>query len=470
MNHYAPIERELPANIDAEQALLGAILVNNAAFFDAGRISPEEFYEPVHREAYAIMADLIEGGKKADPVTMNGYLKGTIVGDMPFPVYLARLAGSATSISGTKSYAQAVRTCFQQRQAIAAADRLRTAAYDWSDPTSAAPILLDCEAELRRIQFGESGDVKTIGEFASEAIEATENAHKNDRPPGYDTGLQTLDALIGRLMPGDMVTILAQSGGGKTALLTQILDHFVEPSLDAPKPVLMIQQEMKGAGIARRLLSRHSGVSVRQQKEGDIDEAEYAGIVSASQTIGKRPLYILDRGRQTMTEIESRCRAMSNLQGLGAFGIDHAKFIKAEERRHSVVDIISDAAPRIKDLASELNCVGILLAQVVRDRNRDFRDIRPKISDAYGGEVIRECSDIVIGVSNPSATLPGLEPPKEASRDGEPCKAWQQWLEMAESWRGYAEVAALKGRDGGNTGWHRVAFDGKRTWFEDEER
>lgn len=465
MNAQAGTLDFLPSSIEAEQALLGAVLIQNDAYFAVSEVvQPDMFCEGLHQELWAILEDRITKGHTVTPLTLIALLgkdaAQTIDGSLSISQYVARVAAAAVSVIGAPEYARTIRDLWARRRIISLSrDLIQRAAGGFGDEGIEA-LFDEADNELSAIRFGKQIEgVNSLGAFAEKALEQTSDAFQAKAKVGFDTGIPSIDALMGPIMPGDLVTLIGPSGGGKSALAAQILCRNSEPSLDVNRgvPSFFLSQEMGGAQVARRVMATHTGISTRAQRAGEVLEAEYGFLRESADRIKAIPFYVDDSGRQTTSRIVRKLRAMKKRHGIQIAAIDHLRIIRAENHRMGKIDTIEHAVAELKDVAKELNIALIVLAQVTTEsQKRETWKVRAE--DAWGGDHIRQCSDIVMTVTLPHKWLRTHEPP-EGSRDR------ATWEGNCMRWEGKAEIGFPKIRDGEDGVSRAVSFDGPRMYF-----
>ena len=232
----SPLFREAPSNIEAEQALLGAILVNNDAFYRVSDfLKPTHFMEPLHRRIYEVGGDIIRMGKTANPVTIKTFLPAdSKVGDMTVAQYLARLASEAVTIINAEDYGRAIYDLAQRRSLISIGEDMVNIAYD--APLDMPPGSQIEDAERRLFELAETGrydgGFQSFNDAVSLAIDMAGAAYQRDGGlSGISTGISSLDARMGGLQPSDLIVLAGRPGMGKTSLATNIAFNIAQAYL-----------------------------------------------------------------------------------------------------------------------------------------------------------------------------------------------------------------------------------------------
>jgi replicative DNA helicase len=313
--------RTAPHNIEAEQALLGAILVNNEAHDRvSGFLLPEHFFDPVHAEIYEIAAKLIGAGKQATPITLKTFFDHhePINPGLSVPQYLGSLTVNATTIINAKDYGQTVYELALRRQLITIGEDMVNTAYD--TPIDSPPDLQIQEAEGKLFALAETGKFGQgfmgFNDALRVAIEMANAAYERDGGlSGISTGLRDLDARMGGLQRSDLIVLAGRPSMGKTALVTNIAFNVADayqrsiearPELDRDSTehdgaiVAFFSLEMSAEQLATRILSEQASVQSEKIRRGMIDEREFKTLVEVSQRLSQIPLYIDQTGGITM--------------------------------------------------------------------------------------------------------------------------------------------------------------------------
>lgn len=462
-----------PASVEAEQSLLGAVLMNNAAFsLAADHVEAEHFSESIHQMLWGLIAGFIDSGRNVDPVTLVIALGPD--GEEQFAgitvrQYVAKLAVSAVSIISAADYAKTIRSLWKRRRIMALGQQMSYRAQGGVDECDVEDLIEDLDTELTGIRFGSKNPgIVRIDEAVVTAIDQTARAYQGGRELGIESSVADIASLLGPLMAGDLITLLAASENGKTALAAQyIMDAAWPPegSNRAPAPALMFSQEMMAVQIARRAIAYESGIATWKQRRGAVDVAEFDGIIAAAGRLKDLPIYIDQTANQKVSTIVRKARQMKKMYGIAFVVVDHLLEIRAEHPRQSEFDVIANAALELKTLAKEQDLTVLLLAQCTREaQKRDHWGVRSQ--DLYGGERVRQRSDIMFSIAIPTVWIADREP-----RVG--TEEHFKWQEQMQKWHGKAEVGILKMRDGERGGRCTVAFDGARMRFSqrsDDER
>ncbi len=467
-----PAYRVAPHNIEAEQALLGAILVNNDAFDRVSDfLKPEHFSEELHRRIYEVTSQLIRAGKIASPVTLKTFLGDHDLGGMTMPQYLARLASEATAIINTEDYGRTIQDLSLRRALIHIGEDVVNVAYD--SPVDASPRAQIEEAERRLYEIAEQGrydgGFQTFSTALTTAIDMAAKAYERDgKLSGIATGLTDLDQKLGGLQTSDLVIIAGRPGMGKTALATNIAFNiarayeFKVKADGSREPtnggiVGFFSLEMSAEQLATRIIAEQSGVASYKIRRGDIHDSEFHRISEAAREMQTMPLFIDQTGGISIAQLVARARRLKRQRGLDMLVIDYLQLLTGSRSKgDNRVQELTEITTSLKALAKELNVPVVALSQLSRQvENRD--DKRPQLSDLRESGSIEQDADVVMFVYREEYYLKNKEP-----RTGtEEHITWMQEMERAH---GKAECIIGKSRHG-PTGTIELQFDAEVTRF-----
>jgi replicative DNA helicase len=472
----APAPRQLPHNIEAEQSLLGAILVNNEAFYRVSDfLEPKHFFETVHREIFEIAGTLIRMGKVASPVTMKTFFPADadLLG-MTVSQYMARLAAEATTIINAVDYGRTVYDLASRREMIATAEELFNAAFD--APVDQAPRQLLEQAEQQLYAIAEAGrydgGFRSFGQAVTSALDMVANAYQRDgHLSGIATGLRDLDAKMGGLQATDLIIVAGRPGMGKTALATNIAFNIARAYKGEIQPdgslktvaggrVGFFSAEMSDEQLATRVLSDETGVASSTMRRGGITMAEFDGIRDTAQDLQDLPLWIDDAGAPSIAQVSARARRLKRQKGLDVLVVDYLQLMQGSGKRKNDnrVNEVTEISSGLKALAKELGVPVIALSQLSR-KVEDRDDKRPQLADLRESGSIEQDADVVLFVYREAYYLENAEP-KVGTIEHE------QWQTKMAAVIGKAEVIIGKQRHG-PTGSMQLQFDGARTRFSD---
>ena len=322
----APAYRSAPHNIEAEQQLLGAILVNNEAFYRVSDfLEQRHFFEPLHQKTYELMSSLIRAGKIATPVTLKTFLDGNIdIGGITVAQYLARLAAEATTIINAEDYGRTIYDLAVRRSLILVGEEMVNTAYD--APVDFAPRTQIEEAERRLYELAESGrydgGFQRFAQALTTAVDMAAKAYQRDgRLSGLATGLDDLDKMMGGLQASDLIVLAGRPGMGKTSLATNIAYNVAkawqgEVQADGHTTTVnggivgFFSLEMSAEQLATRIISEQTEIPSNQIRRGNISEADIEKIKDYSIELQNLPLYVDETGGISVAQLAARARRL----------------------------------------------------------------------------------------------------------------------------------------------------------------
>jgi replicative DNA helicase len=390
--------RTAPHNIEAEQSLLGAILVNNEALYRVSDfLEPTHFFEPIHQQIFEIARSLIRTGKLASPVTLKTFLPADAnIAGLTLPQYLARLAAEATTIINASDYGRAIYDLAIRRDLIQIGEEMVNLAFD--APVDFAPRDQIEDVERRLYDLAETG--RYGGGFLrfetalTTALEMASHAYQRDgKLSGLATGLRDLDSKMGGLQKSDLIILAGRPGMGKTSLATNIAYNVARAFLGEVQAdgqtaavnggrVGFFSLEMSAEQLATRILSEQTDISSSKIRRGEITQADFEVIKDKSIEIQNLPLFIDETGGLSIAQLAARARRLKRQRGLDLIVIDYIQLLQGSTKRSSEnrVQEITEITTSLKALAKELTVPIIALSQLSRQvENRD--DKRPQLSD-----------------------------------------------------------------------------------------
>ncbi|MEZ5849794.1 MAG: replicative DNA helicase [Hyphomicrobiaceae bacterium] len=472
----APL-RAAPHNLEAEQALLGAILVNNEAQDRvSGFLLPEHFFDPLHAQIFETASKLIAAGKQATPITLRTYFENAEPIDQTttVPQYLGRLAVNATTIINVHDYGRTVYDLAIRRRLILIGEDMVNAAYD--SPIDLAPEDQIEEAESRLFTLAETGKYGQgfmgFNSALTHAIEMANNAYaRAGGLSGTATCLRDLDSKMGGLQQSDLIILAGRPSMGKTALVTNIAFNVAnayraEKQPDGTDKVIdgavvgFFSLEMSAEQLATRILAEQAEISSEKIRRGMIDEQEFKRLVHVSQRMSHIPLYIDQTGGITIAQLAARARKLKRQRGLGLLIVDYLQLLSGSSRSASAgrVQEITEITTGLKALAKELQVPIIALSQLSRQVEQR-EDKRPQLSDLRESGSIEQDADVVMFVFREEYYV-------ERTKPSEGSPEFAAWMEKMQMVSGKAEVIIGKQRHG-PVGTVTLAFEGQYTRFSD---
>ncbi|WOC15131.1 replicative DNA helicase [Pseudochrobactrum sp. MP213Fo] len=469
--------REAPNNIEAEQALLGAILINNDAFYRVSDfLKPLHFYDPLHRRVFELASELIRVGKMANPVTMKTFLPADDkVGDMTVFQYIVRLAAEAVTVINAEDYGRAIYDLATRRSLIGIGEDMVNVAFD--APVDMAPRSQIEDAERRLFELAETGrydgGFQPFNEAVKTAIDLAGVAFQRDgHLSGVSTGIHSLDGKMGGLQSSDLIVLAGRPGMGKTSLATNIAfniaaayqgEQQADGSMKATNGgvVGFFSLEMSAEQLATRIISEQTEVSSSKIRRGDISETDFEKLVACTQTMQRIPLYIDQTGGISIAQLSARARRLKRQRGLDCLVIDYIQLMTGSSKASAQnrVQEITEITTGLKALGKELNVPIIALSQLSR-QVESREDKRPQLSDLRESGSIEQDADVVIFVFREEYYVKNLEPRDEFD------PKYDEWKMTFEKVKGTADVIIAKQRHG-PTGTVKLAFQSEFTRFTD---
>ncbi len=466
--------RLAPHNVEAEQALLGAILLNNDAFYRVSDfLESVHFYEPVHRDIYDIAGRIIRAGKSADPTTIKTHLPEQLLPDVTMAQYLAKLAAEATTVLNAADYGQAIYDTAIRRNLILVGEEMVAVAYDGSDVEMTPNKQIEkVEGEL--FQLAEKGrydgGFQNFSSALSASIQMAGEAYQRDGGlSGVATLLDDLDRQMGGLQKSDLIILAGRPAMGKTSLATNIAFNVAKSWKGEVTPdghqkttnggiVGFFSLEMSSEQLATRILAEQAEISSSDIRRGRIHDSQFSKLVDVSNMMSKLPLYIDDTGGISVAQLAARARRLKRQKGLDFLVIDYLQLLSGSSKASSQnrVQELTEITTTLKALAKELEVPIVALSQLSRQvESRD--DKHPQLADLRESGSIEQDADVVLFVYREEYYLKNKEP-----KEGTP--EHMTWQGEMEKVHGKAEVIIAKQRHG-PTGTVQLSFEAQFTRF-----
>jgi|TARA_B100002052_G_scaffold288435_1_gene304604 replicative DNA helicase len=454
---------QLPNNIEAEQAVLGSILVSNDIFDDVSPIiNSNNFFDPMHQKIYIAIEKLIFGGMLANPITLKNYFENE-KDELNIPDYLIKITKFSASSRQTIEYSKLIYDLFVKRELIKISENLAYTAKANELNKDGKTIIEDTEKTL--FDLAEKGSFNSslvkFDEAMRQTIEMASNAYKNeDGIVGVPTGLSDLDGRLGGLHKSDLVIIAGRPSMGKTALATNIAFNASRKIQEDGKKscVAFFSLEMSSEQLSTRIIAEQSRIKSNDIRRGIISEEQFDKFIETSKNISELPLYIDETPAISIAALSNRARRIKRLSGLDLIVIDYIQLMRANFAREGRVQEISEITQGLKALAKELSVPVLALSQLSRAvEQRD--DKKPQLSDLRESGSIEQDADVVMFVYRESYYLQNKEPRPATVEHAE----WQAKMnEVAH----LAELIIQKQRHG-PTGTVMLEFEAMFTKFKD---
>jgi len=452
-------------NIAAEQALLGALLLNNNHIERIPDVlKAKHFADKRHQLTFEAIMHLSQKGHVADPITLKDYLSSHADFDeATTPKYLMDLCDQPTATVSIQDYGLLIYDLYLKRELVDLGERMIEEARTPSLDLNATGQIEGAERDLYTLAMqGETGSgFMTFRQAITKAVEMAEVAYKRDSHiVGVTTGLHDLDKWLGGLHPSDLIILAGRPSMGKTALATNMAFNAAMSKLKgetAGAPVAFFSLEMSGEQLATRLLASECGISSDKIRRGEIRADDFPKFVEASRRIYEAPLFIDDTPALTVAHLRNRARRLQRQHGLGLIVIDYLQLLDGgSNKSENRVQEISAITRSLKALAKELDVPVIALSQLSRAvEQRD--DKRPQLADLRESGSIEQDADVVMFVFR--------EEYYEARKEPQPgTDKHVEWQGQMEKMYNKAEAILAKQRHG-PIGTVRLYFDGALTKF-----
>jgi replicative DNA helicase len=476
-------QRLPPSNLQAEQALLGALLANNKAYERVSEfLIPEHFADPIHGRIFASIARRVDAGQLADAITLKAEFEHSgILDEVGGTAYLAQLLTAMVGIINAGEYGKAIHDAWLRRQLIDIGETVVNNAFGAEPELDGAGQVEFAEQTLFDLA-AKGGSERAMVSFEralSQAIDGAERAfHRSGGVSGLSTGLRDLDKKTGGLHPSDLVIVAGRPGMGKTALATKIAfgaaqalkaeARAVDPNAVAKQQVVIFSLEMSADQLATRLLAEESRISGDRIRRGEIGQKEFDKFVQVSRDLQGLPLHIDDTAAISLSALRTRCRRLKRTSGLALIVVDYLQLMRptAGTKPENRVQEISMITQGLKAIAKELSVPVIALSQLSR-AVESREDKRPQLSDLRESGSIEQDADVVMFVYRDEYYLQ-QRAPKQMGFDNEEkfhgaVEKWQRDMELVHN---RAELIIEKQRHG-PTGKIDLYFEGEFTRFAD---
>ena len=478
----APV-RALPANVEAEAAFLGAVLIDNRVIEELPtQLAPAHFFEPIHAKIYERILQLLDRKAIVTPVTLKPYFEADeALKELGGVTYLARLTADGQGLLAPRELAEQIYDLALLRELVSVGRNLVTSAMDTSESVEPMAQIELAEAALYAVAEGAGTNTEAQG-FAvatRTALGMIEQALlSGGHVSGTTTGLTTLNEKVGGLHDSDLIILAGRPGMGKTALATNIafnaadrLRRDLADGIAEDKSVgaatAFFSLEMSADQLATRILAEQSGISAEMLRMGKISRDDFQQLSYASQRLAELPLYIDDTPALTIAALRARARRLKRRHNIGLIVVDYLQLLQGSGRANdNRVNEISEISRGLKTLAKELSVPVIALSQLSRAVEQR-EDKRPMLSDLRESGSIEQDADMVWFVFREDYYVASREPKRPV--DGDDAKTHEQhatWAADMERVYGLAELIVSKQRHG-STGKVRLRFEPRITRFSD---
>ena len=457
--------KELPNNIEAEQAILGTILVSNEIFDEINTIiSNINFYDPMHQKIFAAIESLIYKGMLANPITLKNYFENE-KDDLNIPEYLVKITKFSTSSRQAIEYSKIIYDMYVRRELIKISENTIDTAKQKDLNVSGQNIIENSERLL--YDLAEKGSFSSslikFDEAMKLTIEMASNAYKNDEGiVGVPTGLRDLDDTLGGLHESDLIIIAGRPSMGKTALATNIAFNAAQRLQASGKKssIAFFSLEMSSEQLSTRILAEQSRIKSNDIRRGRISDEQFDKFIETSKNISELPLYIDETPAISIAALSNRARRIKRLHGLDLLVVDYIQLVRATNTKDGRVQEISEITQGLKAIAKELAIPVLALSQLSRQvEQRDNH--KPQLSDLRESGSIEQDADVVMFVFREAYYLERKEPRPATVEHAE----WQAKMNEITS---LAEIIIGKHRHG-PTRSIMLEFEAMFTKFKDRQ-
>ena len=463
------IENKQPSNLEAEQALLGSILVNNDIIDEVSTIvSSSIFYDPAHIKIYEVIESLNNKGMIANPITLKNFFeKDNMLTEVGGTEYLVKLTRFSSSAKQAVDYAKIIHEMYLRRELVQISNQLSDDTLNANSQEKNAENIIE-STEKSLFDLAERGSFSQsflkFNQALDQTIEMATLAMKSDQGiVGVPTGLSDLDEKLGGLHKSDLVILAGRPGMGKTALATNIAYHAAQNLLsrEEKSSIAFFSLEMSSEQLSTRILSEQARIKSDDIRRGKVTESEINRYIETSRNIYNLPLYIDETPAITIATLSNRARRIKRLFGLSLIVVDYIQLMRApslSNRNDNRVQEVSEITQGLKALAKELKVPVLALSQLSRAvESRD--DKKPQLSDLRESGSIEQDADVVMFVYREAYYLENKQP-KLGSIE------YAEWQSKMNDVNGLADIILGKQRHG-PTGTVKVEFEGIYTKFKD---
>jgi len=458
--------KELPNNIEAEQSVIGSILVTNEIFDEISTIiSSANFYDPMHQKIYNAIESLIYKGMLANPITLKNYFEDE-KDDLDVPEYLVKITKFSTSVRQAIEYSKIIYDMFVRRELIKISEQTIDSAKINDLDTSGQNIIENSERLL--FDLAEKGSFNSslvkFDDAMKQTIEMASAAYKNEGGiVGVPTGLRDLDDKLGGLHQSDLIIIAGRPSMGKTSLATNIAFNAAKHIQDSGKKssVAFFSLEMSSEQLSTRILSEQARIGSNDIRRGRISDEQFDQFLETSKNIAELPLFIDETPAISIAAMSNRARRIKRLNGLDMIVVDYIQLMRGTTyNKDGRVQEISQITQGLKAIAKELGVPVVALSQLSRQvEQRD--DHKPQLADLRESGSIEQDADVVMFVYREGYYLQRKEPREATVEHAE----WQAKMnEVAH----LAEIIIGKQRHG-PIGKVTLEFEERFTKFKDTQ-
>jgi replicative DNA helicase len=388
-----------PQNIDAEQMVLGAVLIENDSINNIATVlSPDDFYKDIHRRIFSVMVEMFERREAIDLVTLTDCLRGKVaIESVGGASYLASLVSLVPTAANIKYHAKIVREKAVLRRLIHASTDIITQCYDDSRTVESIDELLNTAErsifDIAQKKIGEAfSPMKNIVGHSFKMVE--DLYERKEMVTGIPTGFVDLDHLTSGLQPSDLIIIAGRPSMGKTAFCLNIASHA---AIDKGKIVALFSLEMSKEALGLRLLGSEARVDAHRLRTGHLSERDWTPLATAAGRLADAPIYIDDTAALSVLEMQAKARRLKAEHGLDLVIVDYLQLMRGRGSESSREQEISNISRSLKMLAKDLKVPVIALSQLNRAvETRPGKEKRPMLADLRESGAIEQDADVIL--------------------------------------------------------------------------
>jgi len=459
--------KELPNNIEAEQSVIGSILVTNEIFDEINTIvSSNNFYDPMHQKIFGAIENLIYKGMLANPITLKNHFEDE-KDELNVPEYLVKITKFSTSTRQATEYSKIIYDMFVRRELIKISEQTIDTAKLNDLNTNGQNIIENSERLL--FDLAEKGSFNSslikFDEAMRQTIEMASAAYKNEEGiVGVPTGLRDLDDRLGGLHKSDLIIIAGRPGMGKTALATNIAFNAAQKLQDSERKscIAFFSLEMSSEQLSTRILAEQSRIKSNDIRRGRISDEQFDKFIETSKNIAELPLYVDETPAISIAAMSNRARRIKRIHGLDMIVVDYIQLMRGSfNSKDGRVQEVSEITQGLKAIAKELSIPVVALSQLSRQvEQRDSK--KPQLSDLRESGSIEQDADVVMFVYREAYYLENKEPKPATVEHAE----WQVKMDEISN---VAELIIGKQRHG-PTGTVFLEFEAMFTKFSDTQK
>jgi len=454
-------------NLEAESAVLGALLINNDIFDEVNDIiKPEHFYAYEYQEVYKLIATIISKGQKAEVITvsqlaaLNEKLKNIIN-----VKYLTDIITSIPNFDSARDYAEIIKDNYIRRELV---ELLNNTSSNLTTFDNAIDAIKSIEVDIFQLaeHYFVGNSVKSFGDSLELALHTATTAKQHNGISGIATHFKDLDTHLGGLQKSDLIVVAGRPAMGKTALVTNIAYNVA--GMDDSNAVLFFSLEMSAEQLASRILAQETSITSDALRKGLFSDNDFSKLAAAVSTLKSKPLFIDDSPILTVSELRSKARRFKRNNNLGLIVIDYLQLMSSNRKNDNRIVELSEITRGLKAVAKELNVPVIALSQLSRAVEAR-EDKKPVLSDLRESGTIEQDADVVAFIYREEYYMQRGEPIVPPNEDKTKNDAWQKWFSKLQKVQNLATLMLAKNRHGATTNIN-LRFNAKFTKFEDLDK